>query len=206
MLLEKQQRSDASSSTQYEIKRINNNLVRLLGLYKIGSDNYVPQFGHHQVADLLEEVVADYREMLQHLGKEITLEYEEGLQGLYDKQLMYSVLENALNNACRYSNSHIQIRAETEGSWLNLVVEDDGGGFPSNLLEFNEMMVKHQPFDASAGTTGLGFYFASVVAGLHQSDDHKGYISLQNVGNAEGGRFTIHLPYTGGDEMVFDFL
>ena len=45
-----------------------------------------------------------------------------------------------------------------------------------------------------SGNTGLGLYFADVVAQLHQNKDRFGRIEISNAGINNGGKFAIYLP------------
>ena len=44
------------------------------------------------------------------------------------------------------------------------------------------------------GSTGLGLYFADIVARLHQAGDATGCIRLSNDSRLGGGCFTLELP------------
>jgi len=194
-----------ATQSKYEVRRINHNLVRLLGLYKIGASQYAPAFDFHDVSDLLDEVASDYREMLTGRKINIDVECNAELQGRFDKQLMFSILENALNNASRYAKTRIRVSAQQEDDWVNIRVEDDGGGFPPHLLELNNDDSGETPFNAISGNTGLGFYFASVAADLHQAQGNVGYFELVNGGLFGGGQFVIHLPQEKDTGFDFDF-
>ena len=198
------ERAARTSQNRYEIRRINNNLVRLLGLYRMGTDRYTPQFDLNNPIDLLEEVAADYQEMLNHRGITLEIQCDPELSGWYDKQLLYSLLENAVNNASRYTRSTIRLAAEAPGEWLEIRIEDDGG-FPGAMLEREPGETRSSAYDAASGSTGLGLYFAQVVTGLHRNGERRGRIELDNASGLGGGRFTILLPGQGPAAFSFDF-
>ncbi len=192
--LAKSKHPQTESHSKYEIRRINNNLIRLLGLYKIGAEHYAPTFDYQYLGELLHEVAADYQEMLQQKAIRLEISCQDELQIKLDKPLVYGVLENALNNAARYTKSIILMQVEEDDKWIRLSIEDDGKGFPEQMLSLSPNNFKEARFDMRAGTTGLGLYFAHVVAQLHTHGDISGHMSLSNDSRFGGGRFTLHLP------------
>jgi hypothetical protein len=46
----------------------------------------------------------------------------------------------------------------------------------------------------SSGSTGLGFYFSSQVAQLHQNQGLTGSLTIENGGAYGGGCFVVRLP------------
>ena len=51
-----------------------------------------------------------------------------------------------------------------------------------------------QDFDISQGRTGLGLFFARLIAEAHVQGNRKGSISLSNGGALGGSVFTLKLP------------
>lgn len=185
---------DSTSTFKYEIRRINNNLVRLLGVYKLGADRYAPQMDEYEVGELLEELVAEYQVLLANKGLAIELDCDTDLWGRFDRGLLFSVIENAINNAARYSHSRVRIEAAHEKGYLVIRVLDDGEGYPEWMLDQCERIKSAAGIDASSGTTGLGLYFSWVVARLHERDGRHGYIRLANDSELGGSCFEIALP------------
>jgi C4-dicarboxylate-specific signal transduction histidine kinase len=93
---------------------------------------------------------------------------------------------NLLLNAAQAlpERGHIRVLGQRDGSALELAVEDDGPGFPADLLQAGVA-----PFSSQrAGGTGLGL--ASVRRFAH---DLGGSLSLANC-TPHGARVTLHLP------------
>ncbi|WP_297527774.1 sensor histidine kinase [Thiohalobacter sp.] len=185
---------DSASTFKYEIRRINNNLVRLLGVYKLGADRYAPQMDEYEVGELLEELVAEYQALLANKGLAIELDCDADLWGRFDRGLLFSVIENAINNAARYSHSRVRIEAAREKGYLRIRVLDDGEGYPEWMLEQCERIKDAAGIDSGSGTTGLGLYFSWVVARLHERDGRHGHIRLANDTELGGSCFEIALP------------
>lgn len=190
------------ASFKYEIKRINNNLVRLLSLYKVDEENYTLQDDFYLIDDLLEEIGAEYAAMLHEKGIELIVDCPDGLCFRLDKGLIYGVLDNAINNAVRYTKTKIKLKAAGEEGYLALSVQDDGSGYPESMLIQEAPAKCGASMDADSGTTGLGIYFSQSVASLHKGEKGEGYIRLANEGELGGSCFSIYLP--GENESFFD--
>jgi len=189
---------------KYEIKRINNNLIRLLALYKVGAENFMLHDEFHYVDDFLSDIGAEYSAVLRDKNIELIIDCQDDLGCQMDKGLIYGVLDNAINNAVRYTRSKILLKAFEEDGFLVLSVQDDGDGYPEQMLEEHlQQGGGNTGIDISNSTTGLGNYFSQIVAGLHQSNDKKGFIQMTNQGDLGGSCFSIHLP--SGDALHIDF-
>ena len=180
---------------KYEIKRINNNLIRLLALYKVGAENFALQNDFHYIDDFLAEIGAEYAAVLQDKGIELIIECPDGLNASLDKGLVHGVLDNALNNAARYTQSKIALKAVQKDGFLILSVQDDGPGYPEQMLVENQQQGScSTDIDVSNGSTGLGIFFSQIVAGLHQANGEMGFTRMTNQGDLGGSYFSIHLP------------
>jgi signal transduction histidine kinase len=112
------------------------------------------------------------------------------LEGLffYDETLVRMTLDNALQNALRHSRGEVRLSARADEQWLEFTVEDDGEGYPADLLTGTG-----QPPALSGEGTGLGLHLARLVAGLHTHAGKEASVTLAN--RAQGGaRFTLRLP------------
>lgn len=180
---------------QYEIQRLNHSLIRLLSLYKAEKAQLAANIDCQVIHDVLEEVAIAHQILLGSRGIQLLTECEEDLVWALDRNLIEGVLDNIMNNAFRYTQSTVKMRAAIENGYLVLQVEDDGQGYPPVML-FNE---EKQPefkreIDFKTGSTGLGLYFSMMVAAMHVNRDKKGFISVVNGGSMGGGVFSIYLP------------
>jgi len=92
----------------------------------------------------------------------------------------------------RHAHHRITISAlECEGQ-LTLRVEDDGGGYPVELLQGNDNVM--QSVDFHGGSTGLGLYFSAMAARMHRNRDLRGELHLENGGSLQGACFVLRLP------------
>jgi K+-sensing histidine kinase KdpD len=193
LALENEQRKDQRFSTlQHESKRLNNNLIALLSLYKIENERLTPNVEEINLEDFLEEVVIDNQTLADTRGISLEYDCEEMLVGYFDEWLIRGVLNSVIGNALRYTRSKILIHADSVDAHLVVTIEDDGSGFPQTMIDAQETF--NQRGKPSEGQTQLGLYFASMVAHLHINGDKCGYIKLSNQQRLGGGCFAIWLP------------
>jgi K+-sensing histidine kinase KdpD len=177
---------------QCEAQKVNDNLVRLLALYKMENQGLALNVDEYFVHDFLEEIVLSEKAMLETRNIEVEIQCAADLAWYFDRDLIAGVLKNALNNASRYARSKVLITAEIVNHYLVLAVNDDGKGFSGDLLAEGQQRGHGVSF--SSGNTGLGLYFTARVAGLHKNKDQQGVIELSNGHVLGGACFSIKLP------------
>jgi K+-sensing histidine kinase KdpD len=183
--------SSRFNTLQYEAERMHNDLVQLLGIYRLGENNLSAHIEEHFVPDFLSEHMARHTPLLEGLGIEFELEAED-INGFFDADLLTGVLNNTLNNALRYTRNKILLKAHERDGYLVIAVEDDGDGYPENMQHTGTPDFKS--LDFKSGSTSLGLFFASSVASLHNEGERTGSIRLHNGGSLGGGIFEIWLP------------
>lgn len=115
----------------------------------------------------------------------------------FDAVLIERVLCNLLENAAKYTpaGSHILIRADINGSMLQVTVSDDGAGLiPGTEETIFEKFTRGERESATRGV-GLGLAICRAII-----EAHRGTISARNL--AEGGAcFTFMLPLGNPPDM-----
>ncbi|WP_018935738.1 sensor histidine kinase KdpD [Thioalkalivibrio sp. ALJ24] len=179
---------------QYEAHRVHDSLVQMLALYRNQQGLYTPQFRPVLVIELLEDYWASSKPLMDHSGVTMTIDCDEDLEWVLDRDLVTAVLENVVTNTVRYSRGHIRLSATARDGELSLQVEDDGPGFPDHMLGMRSTE-DQAGLDRRAGRTGLGLYFCAMIAELHAAPDGThGSVRLSNDGGPGGGRFVLRLP------------
>jgi K+-sensing histidine kinase KdpD len=178
---------------EYEVRRINNNLVKLLTLFKVEEGVYLLNVDAHSVKEFLDEALLEHSVIMKLKGIECAVECDHDLYWYFDRNLMLGVMGNALNNALRYTSSRIRLRAESTLNGLSIAVEDDGDGFPSSMLEQQNALVNPESGFVS-NNTGLGLFFTQTVLNLHQYNGRSGRVSLANKAQSKGGVFSVVVP------------
>lgn len=179
-------------SLQYEGKRMGRDMTQLLGVYRGSNAQLAPNITEVDVADFLTEQLQVHEIMLAHKKIIADVECDASTVWFFDQEMVASIMNNIINNAYKYTRSRLTLRGEERDGGLLLSIHDDGPGYPSSmLLDGRESL---PPVDFKNGSTGLGLYFASLVARLHKNKGRSGYVCVCNEGVNGGGCFSLWLP------------
>lgn len=182
----------AFSQLRYEGKRLNSNLVQMLALYRISNSQYSLNITENDVSEVLEECFLENEGLLSLKGIEMEVDCPDDLVCFFDRELVSGMINSVINNAYKYAKNRIRLGARHEDGFTALFVEENGNGYPEFMLH-QEKNVQHQ-VNFKNGSTGLGLFFTSTIAGMHTHQDKTGYITTTNDGIDGGGRFTLYLP------------
>jgi len=175
----------------YEAQRVNGQLVQLMGVYKIERGMYPFDPQEVDLAEFAAEALARVRPLAQVKGLGLECEVEAQPESwFFDREMVASVVTQAMFNAVRYTRSRIAVRLSAGAEGLSIAVDDDGLGFPGFM---RDQAYPIQGINAQTGSTGLGLYFARQVALLHRRGAAQGHTRLENLSGG-GGRFSITLP------------
>lgn len=176
--------SKGDSETLHDAMEAAATLTRLLVCYKAEKGSLGVEIDAHVPGDLLAELAAE-------MGKQTHLQVSAESGGaptlwFYDENLVRMVLLNALYNALRHARQNISLSAALRDGQLELVVRDDGPGYPAEMLGQSPEVapLSHQG-------TGLGLQLARQVAAWHRNAGQTGQIELSNDG---GAVFALRLP------------
>jgi K+-sensing histidine kinase KdpD len=190
-----QQNPEASkelASLHYEASRVNTGLMQLLSLYRVELDQFPLNVDQHYLEDVIEDLIATNGNYIENKQMELTVNVASDLAWFLDADLVNLLLNDVLVNAMRYSHKKMSIEAYTENNYLIIKVMDDGPGYPDSMLRASH--INMQQFDVNTGRTGLGIFFAGMIAKAHSIDDRLGSIHLENDGELGGSVFTLKLP------------
>lgn len=177
---------------EFEANRMNNSLIQLLELYKIDSAKFNLNIDEYSVSEILQEIRAQQAPLLQLNKINLIIECAEDLYCYCDYNHVCNALISILNNAQRYTKSQIRLSAFKD-EYIVFCLEDDGNGYPSQLLS-KEHTAVNTSADTLTGSTGLGLYFVSTIAALHTTKTSKGFIKTDNKSCLGGARFRLFLP------------
>lgn len=181
----------------YETKRLNNNLIQLLALYKeVGKPSYPFDPQVQIMQDFVELVQAQNKVLLA--SKNITLEVDcdPDLDWYFDEDLIVGVIGHAINNAVHYTLDKIRLAMHIQEHFLEIRVEDNGRGYPAGMLASGNAALSgdRSGVNFANNSTGLGLYFSSEVAKMHKNRGRIGHVYLENGGQLGGGCFVLRLP------------
>lgn len=181
----------------YQTKRLNDNLMHLLALYKqVGKPEYPFDMQPLEVGHLVEQVVSAGRILLKSRGIALETDFDPRLIWHFDEDLLIGVLGNAINNAIHYTKDKIRLAIATVDGCLEVRVEDNGSGYPAAMLEAGASAMSGVSTGVNflTNSTGLGLYFSSEVAKMHKHRQRSGTLQLENGGAYGGGCFVLTLP------------
>ena len=158
----------------YQANRMNSNLIQLLSLYKLGESIYPTDIAEHSIYEVVEEALLQNQSVMEFKGISITVDCDKNCYWFIDRDLVTGILINALNNAYNYTNNKIHVVAKIADGLLELRVEDNGKGYPQDML-LNDGVTASKGVSFSSGSTGLGFYFSSRVASMHKNGSGKAH-------------------------------
>lgn len=176
----------------YEASRMNTSLVQILSLYRADLNELPLNLDEHFADDLIDELLATNKNYITQKKVSVSTDVQDGLSWYFDVNLINVLLNDVLINAMRYGNTKINIGVKEVSGLFQIIIEDDGPGYPESMLK--NTLTNMRDFDISTGRTGLGLFFARMIAEAHVNDDIKGNIQLTNGGSLGGSVFTLELP------------
>tara|TARA_B110000881_G_C18507823_1_gene480546 strand:+ start:434 stop:1123 length:690 start_codon:yes stop_codon:yes gene_type:complete len=175
-----------------EAGRINHGLIHLLGLYRLKEGMLSPCDDECFVMDVLEDVRTKFISSLNVLKVDFTIDqHDPDMVWNFDQALVDGILSNIITNAIRYTKSKLTFSTYKKNGYLVIQIKDDGNGYPEKMIQCAKPQTK---MNYQTGSTGLGLYFSSQIAQMHQVGSKKGYIELSNDEQTGGAIFKLFLP------------
>ena len=181
----------------YQTRRLNDNLMQLLALYKqVGKPAYPFDMQPLEAGQLAEQVAAAGRVLLASRGIALELDVDPELVMHVDEDLIVGVVSHAVHNAVHYTRDRIRLAVCGDSdTGIEIRVEDNGDGFPPALLAAGAVADQAPGgIDFVTNSAGLGLYFAGEVARMHRHRGRSGAVRLENGGALGGGCFILTLP------------
>lgn len=181
--------SDQIAGARFACRRITDRMVEILTLYKLDGGQRAFTMDAHSPLDFMEDLQTEAQALTAgRFEVELAAADDVAAFWFFDRELVQGALMNALHNALQHAYSRIRLRLGMEGGLLVFSVEDDGPGYPADLLVADLAAPR-----ASAKGTGLGLYFAGAVANAHENKGRTGQVKLANAA-AGGAVFSLLLP------------
>ena len=169
----------------------------LLDLERIAAGKLVLKYENHDVGEIINEIVADFRG--DAAAKEITLTSKSDVgcgQVVCDRSRVQQVLSNLIGNAIKFTPAGGEIciscaRTGPEGEDIQVSVSDTGAGIATEKIE--SIFQRFSQIDShDRRGIGLGLYIAKMMV-----EEHPGRIWVESkVG--EGSTFHFTLPVRSG--------
>ena len=108
-------------------------------------------------------------------------DFPEGFRLRAQRQNLGRAVENLLANAARFApeDGHVTLTCRVEEGFVLFAVQDDGPGFPPEILSRGGQLLQTGDASRSDGHQGLGLFLARTVA-----EAHGGSLHLENAGGA----------------------
>lgn len=168
--------------------RLNQQVENLLSMSRLESGFIRPKKDWCDIIEVIYSVVKRIEE--NDIGQQLTVNVDPDIPFFkLDKAMLEQIIYNLVNNAVQNTKAHniINIFAHCHADVLELVIEDNGNGFPEEETE-NVFKKFYRLKNSKTGGTGLGL---SIVKGFTEAMG--GTVHLQNV-RTGGARFTIRIP------------
>lgn len=167
--------------------RLNQQVENLLNMSRLESGFIQPKKDWCDIIEVIYDAVKRIEE--NNISQKITINVNPDIPFFkLDKAMMEQIIYNLVNNAIQYTqeDSTIDIIAHCHADVLELVIEDNGKGFPEEEIDnvFNKF---YRLKNTKTGGTGLGL---SIVKGFTEAMG--GTVHLQNS-KTGGAKFTIHI-------------
>ena len=167
-----------------ESQFIGNELVRILASYKSLDDDFAVNVNQHFAIEFLEEVIARHSYTVAAHNLHFSLDCDEDVGGFFDNSILFIILDTCIYNSIKAGAKTIKLSATEDEKYLYLVIDDNGPGFPEELLEGD---FSQGSISVESQSTGLGLFFANKLIQSHQEGDLTGSIQLSNNTEEGGG-------------------
>ena len=165
--------------------RLNQQVENLLSMSRLESGFIQPKKDWCDIIEVIYDAVRRIEE--NNISQKITININPDIPFFkLDKAMIEQIIYNLVNNAIQHTkeDSKIDIIAHCHADVLELIIEDNGKGFPED--EINNVFNKfYRLKNTKTGGTGLGL---SIVKGFTEALG--GTVHLQNL-KTGGARFTI---------------
>ena len=180
----------AVTHIRHDAQFIGSELVRVLTVFKAASGQMNASVDQQILEDVLEEVVARHATTAHATGCVIRFECDSDLTGFFDVGIITVVLDTCIYNAIKAGAKQLWLRADSADGYLQIHVDDNGPGFPEEMLRSG---ISAGRLNVDENSTGLGLYFANTLLSHHREGERSGNIVL-GVSPEGGARVTLRVP------------
>jgi signal transduction histidine kinase/ActR/RegA family two-component response regulator len=153
-----------------------------------------------QVSDIILNAVDSAKPSADARRIAIEVDLSADLPPIFgDAERLQQVLWNLLSNAVKFTPElgRITVRAQRDGSQVQLTVTDTGAGLTAEFLPFafERFRQGDQSFTRAHGGLGLGLAIVKHLVEMHGGD-----VSVESAGPGQGATFRVRLPVLGPTE------
>jgi two-component system, sensor histidine kinase RegB len=162
-----------------------NQILKRLSLNPVEEDDFIDK--DLSMRDYLNEIVSSFREIS---NKKYIFTFD---QDFNNRKITKSIeivygLRNFIGNANKFSKSIIYINLKSDNEMTEITIEDDGNGYPRDVLsKIGEPYLKpNNPQDKSKTGLGLGLFIGKTLL-----EKNFAYINCKNSKSKSGAKVTV---------------
>jgi len=181
-------------TAQREIRSLSLLIDDLFELAQLEAGGLRLDLSLNSISDLISDTMESFSELATRQAVTLEGSADPGVDPvLMDAQQIGRVLANLLGNALRHtpSGGRVQVRARRMMDSVLVAVSDTGKGIsPDDLSHIFERFYRGEKSrNRATGGAGLGLAIAKGIV-----EAHGGQISVENLADQQGARFTFTLP------------
>ena len=158
------------SMLKSQIYKLNTIITSLLDLSELES---IKRQNKIELSSLIDEIIDDLYPLLDKNKIEISNKLDKNLYILGSDTLIYRLFYNLIENAIKYNreNGKIEIWSESENSFIDIFVKDDGIGMDQeDLKNIFTPFYRSNKEESLVDGTGLGLALVDGIAKVHKAE------------------------------------
>jgi two-component system, OmpR family, sensor kinase len=142
-----------------------------------------------EVGELMSSITERFGARGHEAGRRISVTVPNGIAVTADRESLEQAISNLVDNALRYGDGDIELRAAGSERAVELHVSDAGAGFPDSFLPRAFDRFSRGSRGRAGGGTGLGLAIVAAIARAHG-----GEVGAANGGPLGGADVWLTLP------------
>lgn len=188
---------------QAELKRLNRLINDISSTSRLDAELARQEMQPIDIRIVLENISSLFTDMLADDTRKLRLFIEPGGPASYTVRgndgRLGQVFTNLIDNALSFSpeETMVTVRARPVGAKVEITVEDEGPGIPSNKLgQIFDRFYSDRPLtDAKRGkNSGLGLSISREIVASHNGEIFAENRGVDDAQSRKGARFTVRLP------------
>ncbi len=181
------------SSILQESERLSHLIDNILDFSKMEAGQKIFNFEEGNLAMVVEETVRSFQHQLTDKGFQLKLNLHEVIpDSIFDKEAIRQVLQNLIDNACKYSDDSkiIEVKVSKVDSGISISVKDFGIGIKKDEQDkiFSRFYRAGDELTQKVKGSGIGLIIVKQIV-----EAHKGAIKLKSE-LGKGSDFQLILP------------